>query len=65
LPARIELPLGHLLGDEDITGVARITEMLVASLSRTMLNVAIAKIALEHGNARVAPPMPSEPQQAA
>jgi hypothetical protein len=64
-PARIELPLDHLLGGKEIAGVARITETLVESLSRTVLNVAIAKIGLEHGNAPVAPPMPSEPLQAA
>lgn len=64
-PARIEIPLENFLAEDEITGVARITEIFVESLSRTVLNVALAKIGLEHGTARIAAPSQSKPPQAA
>ena len=64
-PAQIELPLDDLAPENEVAGVARITEMFIESLSRTVLNVALAKIGLEHGTSRVSAPIQSRPPQAA
>jgi hypothetical protein len=70
-PARVELTSDYLsdagLPDDDIAAVARITDIFMQSLSRTVLNVALAKIGLEGGSARSAAPAKaeSEPKQAA
>ena len=70
-PARVELTSDYLsdagVADDDITVAARITDLFVESLSRTVLNVALAKIGMEGGSVRAAAPAKteSEPKQAA
>lgn len=70
-PVRVELTSDYLseagVPDEDVAAVARMTELFVESLSRTVLNVSLAKIGLEGGSARAAASSKpeSEPKQAA
>ncbi len=70
-PARMELTGDYLFDagvpDDDIAMAARIVDLFVGSLSRTVLNVAVAKIGLEGGSARAAAPpkTDSAPKQAA
>ena len=72
-PAPVELSSGRLsdigLAAEEITAVARISELFVEGLSRRIVNVAVAKICVEGGNSQVeTPPVPQgqgEPEQAA
>jgi hypothetical protein len=71
-PARVELTSSRLseagLADEEITAVARISELFVEGLSRRVVNVTLAKICLEGGNSRLqapASPVQGEPKQAA
>ncbi len=64
LPGPLELPVEQLLDagmkQEDIASVARILELFVKNLSSLLMNVAIAKIALEGGNlTEPAEPKPS------
>jgi hypothetical protein len=70
-PARMELTGDCLsdagVSDDDIAMAVRIVDLFVGSLSRTVLNVAVAKIGLEGGSARAAAPPKTEsaPKQAA
>ena len=70
-PARMELTGDYIydagVPDGDIAVAARIGDLFVESLSRTVLNVALAKIGLEGGSIRAAAPPKTEsaPKQAA
>ncbi len=54
LPARVDLTVSHLidegLSDDDLSDVVRITDLFLRSLSGLVLDVALAKIAVEGGN---------------
>jgi hypothetical protein len=66
LPGPLELTLDQMadagLSPEDIASVARILDLFVDSLSGQLLNLAVAKIALEGGNL-VAPARPARSTQ--
>ena len=59
LPGPLELSMDQLLAagieQDDIASVARILELFVKNLSGLVLNVAVAKIALEGGNLHLSP----------
>lgn len=54
LPARVDTTVSHLLddglSDDDLSDVVRITDLFLRNLSGLVLDVAVAKIAVEGGN---------------
>lgn len=54
LPVRVDLTVSHLiddgLSDDDLSDIIRITDLFLRTLSGLVLNIAVAKIAVEGGN---------------